>query len=558
MTSAAGGWRPPPLPVRAPVHAPPEPDSIYPLKPWHWALGFSLLVAAGIALGWPSLQNQMLNALPGETAVREMVEARVRASLGGGDATAIEVVVGPMKWEGLGKASCSAGVTAALRADLFEEVDFAALVREAGDDAGACDRAVELWSALPESLRPPKPAVEARGVVRRTAVLGSRQEWQIPVQAQRVGREWAVSLGESGDRGPTGFSGRGLDSWNPRPLILGTPEAGAAIRNYVEGRRRFVVLVGQAGAESAERAAEDLRGREERERLEIVRVQEERRLAEAKRQEEEQQRLAQEKQLSEQKAHEAESARKRAEEDRRRRLAGPWAGTVTFGSHLTGTTALSFEFRLDLQGGRAIGSVVGGGATQSSVGSYALRRSGDAYTWVLDDAGPGITSTFELRPSADLTTASVSVVYARYGRAVTTGQGRFVNRAPLNAPASHRGGGTTPPSGPRRVHAIPQLKTLVGQRLGNDWVYGKFGVLQITDVSARLQTVGETTMIAALLLGTRERTYAYGSTAVTVTIKSGATFPNQGKLVEFTQAAPLRILSVKQDQDGRLTVEAEY
>jgi hypothetical protein len=112
--------------------------------------------------------------------------------------------------------------------------------------------------------------------------------------------------------------------------------------------------------------------------------------------------------------------------------------------------------------------------------------------------------------------------------------------------------------GRRRVYTVPELKELLGQRLGEAWLRGDFIVVQRLGNHAVLQSRADTARFGLELFESGKRMVFPGRTLVNLTLNREDGEMVSGNTVTFSESNPLRLTSVRKNAEGYTVVEAEF
>jgi hypothetical protein len=110
----------------------------------------------------------------------------------------------------------------------------------------------------------------------------------------------------------------------------------------------------------------------------------------------------------------------------------------------------------------------------------------------------------------------------------------------------------------RRVYTVPDLKNLVGRQLNGAWLRGDFIVAQTSGSRVVLQSYADTNRFGLGISQNGRPVVFAGKTLINVTLNHQNGAMIRGHTVNFTEASPLRLISVAKDAQGYTVVEAEF
>ncbi len=200
------------------------------------------IVAVVLGVAWSKIGHKIAYAKPPVNLVEEHVRAHM-AKLHPPESFAVREIT--VRFSPLRSGGAVASVDVAVEAlvDLYRKADFAGAAAAAGDDEAAFTRAVDRAAGLSVALANEAPRPPMPDLLERATSRGHRVVFPVQVTATRDGKQW--KLGEVREKaGParaTGFKGEPLKEGGG--LVVGTPEAVAALAEYAEVRRKFVARV---------------------------------------------------------------------------------------------------------------------------------------------------------------------------------------------------------------------------------------------------------------------------------------------------------------------------
>jgi hypothetical protein len=130
---------------------------------------------------------------------------------------------------------------------------------------------------------------------------------------------------------------------------------------------------------------------------------------------------------------------------------------------------------------------------------------------------------------------------------------------PLSQEPPHKSADQVGIARPRgRVYTLPELKGLLGQRLNEAWLRGDFIVVQRHENHAVLQSRADTARFGLQILENGKEMLFPGRTIVNLTLNREDAPLFSGNIVTFSEANPLRLISVSKKAEGYTVVDAEF